>query len=310
MSYPIFFDSRNSLNLFELQDKFKLLKNLYIKKTLPKVLMLTGEKGSGKSTLVNHFLHSIFDENYNLKNNKIEINSIFLKEYKKGIFSNIIYIKGADFKSVKIEDIRNLKSKIFQSTILNKDRFIIFDDIDLFNHNSLNALLKTIEEPSKNTYFFLINNKARPLLETIKSRALEIKILLNESQRLKIIDKLTSFHELELILDPKTSIVSPGNFLKFNYLFKEYNISLNNDFCENISLLLNLYKKDKEILFINLIFFIVDHYFINLNNTNDFKNFQIYETKDYILNHINKFMLYNINQNALLNAISSKLKYE
>jgi len=85
---------------------------------------------------------------------------------------------------------------------------------------------------------------------------------------------------------------------------------LKNDFCENISLLLNLYKKDKEILFINLIFFIVDHYFINLNNTNDFKNFQIYETKDYILNHINKFMLYNINQNALLNAISTKLKYE
>ena len=310
MSYPIFFDSRNSLNLFELQDKFKLLKDLYIKKTLPKVLMLTGEKGSGKSTLVNHFLHSIFDENYNLKNNEIEENSIFLNEYKKDIFSNIIYIKGADFKSVKIEDIRNLKSKIFQSTILNKDRFIIFDDIDLFNHNSLNALLKTIEEPLKNTYFFLINNKAKPLLETIKSRALEIKIILNESQRLKIIDKLTSFHESELILDPKTSKVSPGNFLKFNYLFKEYNISLNNDFCENISLLLNLYRKDKEILFVNLIFFIVDYYFTNFKNSNDFKNNEIYETKNYILNNINKFMLYNINQNALLNAISTKLKYE
>ena len=310
MSYPIFFDSRNSLNLFELQDKFKLLKDLYIKKTLPKVLMLTGEKGSGKSTLVNHFLHSIFDENYNLKNNEIEENSIFLNEYKKDIFSNIIYIKGADFKSVKIEDIRNLKSKIFQSTILNKDRFIIFDDIDLFNHNSLNALLKTIEEPLKNTYFFLINNKAKPLLETIKSRALEIKIILNESQRLKIINKLASFHESELILDPKTSKVSPGNFLKFNYLFKEYNISLNNDFCENISLLLNLYRKDKEILFVNLIFFIVDYYFTNFKNSNDFKNNEIYETKNYILNNINKFMLYNINQNALLNAISTKLKYE
>jgi len=310
MNYPIFFDSRNSLNLFELQDKFKLLKDLYIKKTLPKVLMLTGEKGSGKSTLVNHLLYSIFDENYNLKNNEIEENSIFLNEYKKDIFSNIIYIKGADFKSVKIEDIRNLKSKIFQSTILNKDRFIIFDDIDLFNHNSLNALLKTIEEPSKNTYFFLINNKAKPLLETIKSRALEIKIILNESQRLKIIDKLTSFHESELILDPKTSKVSPGNFLKFNYLFKEYNISLNNDFCENISLLLNLYRKDKEILYVNLIFFIVDYYFTNFKNSNDFKNNETYETKNYILNNINKFMLYNINQNALLNAISTKLKYE
>ena len=30
--------------------------------------MLTGDKGSGKSTLINHFLFSIFDEkNYNKK---------------------------------------------------------------------------------------------------------------------------------------------------------------------------------------------------------------------------------------------------
>ena len=42
------------------------------------------------------------------------------------------------------------------------DRFIIFDDVELFNHNSLNALLKLIEEPTKKNYFLLINNKSRP----------------------------------------------------------------------------------------------------------------------------------------------------
>ena len=36
-----------------------------------------------------------------------------------------------------------------------------------------------------------------------------------------------------------------------------------NDFVENLSILLNLYKKNKDILFINLIFFIVDYYFKN-----------------------------------------------
>ena len=168
MNYPIFFDSKNSVKLFGLQDKFVLLTKLYKQKKLPKVLMLSGKKGSGKSTLINHFLISIFDNiNYDFKNYYISSSSNLLNQFKNGIFSNIIYIKGSDFKSVKIDDIRSLKSKIFQSTILNNSRFIIFDDVELFNNNSLNALLKLIEEPNKNDYFFLINNQTRPLLRQL-----------------------------------------------------------------------------------------------------------------------------------------------
>ena len=155
MNYPIYFDSKNSNNLFGLNKNFKFLSNLYLEKNLPKVLMFTGNKGVGKATLVNHFLHSIFDErNYNKNNLTFQQNTIFGSQLRNNFFQNIIYINGADFKSVKIEDIRNLKKKILQSTISSKERFIIFDDIELFNHNSLNALLKIIEEPSEKNYFF------------------------------------------------------------------------------------------------------------------------------------------------------------
>ena len=68
-------------------------------------------------------------------------------------------MNGADFSSVKIDDIRNLKLKIFQSTIINKDRFIILDDIELFNNNCVNALLKIIEEPRQGNYFFSLTIK-------------------------------------------------------------------------------------------------------------------------------------------------------
>ena len=202
MNHPVFFDSKNSLKLFSLEENFKFISQLYLKKNLPKVLMFTGSKGSGKSTLINHFLYSIFDiDNYDKKTFSILKNSIILKQFQKNMFSNIIYINGADYKSVKIEDIRNLKKQILQSTISKKDRFIIFDDIELFNQNSLNALLKIIEEPSQKNYFFLINNKEKPLIETIKSRALEVKIILREKQRLEIINKLVNLHKLDLILD-------------------------------------------------------------------------------------------------------------
>ena len=309
MNNPIFFDSKNSLSLFGLDKNFEFISKLYSNQNLPRVIMFSGNKGSGKATLINHFLYSIFDiENYDLENLNTSGNSIFLKQFQNNIFSNIIYISGADFKSMKIEDIRNLKKIILQSTISNKDRFIIFDDIELFNHNSLNALLKTIEEPSKKNYFFLINNKSKPLLETIKSRAIEIKIFLDESQRLEIIDKLVSYYKLDLVLNPKSSQLSPGNFVKYNHICKEHDILPTNDFVENLTLLINLYKKNKDILYINLAFFIGNCYFQYLKKNNLFKNDKIFEIKNYIFSSLNSFMLYNINQNTLINAINDKIK--
>ena len=309
MNNPIFFDSKNSLSLFGLDKNFEFISKLYSNQNLPRVIMFSGNKGSGKATLINHFLYSIFDiENYDLENLNTSGNSIFLKQFQNNIFSNIIYISGADFKSMKIEDIRNLKKIILQSTISNKDRFIIFDDIELFNHNSLNALLKTIEEPSKKNYFFLINNKSKPLLETIKSRSIEIKIFLDESQRLEIIDKLVSYYKLDLVLNPKSSHLSPGNFVKYNHICKEHDILPTNDFVENLTLLINLYKKNKDILYINLAFFIGNCYFQHLKKNNLFKNDKIFEIKNYIFSSLNSFMLYNINQNTLINAINDKIK--
>lgn len=311
MINPFFFEPKNSINLFGLQENFNFLSNLSVKKLLPKVIMITGQKGSGKSTLINHLLFSIFDkENYDKKQNILHDNSKFLKQFKDNSFSNIIYMNGLNFSSIKVDDIRNLKNVIFQSTILNKERFIVLDDIELFNQNSLNALLKIIEEPSKNTYFVLINNKTKPLLKTIKSRALEIKIILNEETRLKIIKKLIDYFKLDLVLDPKNSQLSPGNFIKFNHILKQHEISLTNNLSQNISFLLGLYKKNKDILFISLIFFIVDYHFSDLSKKNILKNDKIYEIRNYIFSNLNKFMQYNINQSALLNAINTKLIYE
>lgn len=308
MIFPIYFDSKNSLNLYGLIKNFNFLKELFKKKKLPKVLMLSGKKGSGKSTLVNHLMYNIYDnENYDEKACEYKKNTVFMNQFINNIYANIIYLSGSNFKNIRVEDIRILKAKILQTNISDKPRFIILDDVELFNNNSLNALLKIIEEPTKNNYFLLINNKTKPLLKTIKSRCLEIKIILNEKKRINIVESLIKNYQINLILNPTTSHLSPGNFLKFNYIFDENKISPDGDFLSNLKILLNLYKKHKEPVFINIILFLTDNYFNKLINNNSFTNNKIIEYKNFVFENINKFFLYNLNPNSLLNVIDNKI---
>ena len=80
MNINEFNDPKNSLVLFELSKKFDFLIRAYKSKKFPKVLMLSGQKGIGKFTLINHFLSYVYDQNnYDLKNHTIINQTIFYK---------------------------------------------------------------------------------------------------------------------------------------------------------------------------------------------------------------------------------------
>ena len=61
MTFPIYFDSKKSSFLFGLKEQFDFLKNLFLKNKLPNILMISGKKGVGKSTLINHLMFFVFD---------------------------------------------------------------------------------------------------------------------------------------------------------------------------------------------------------------------------------------------------------
>ena len=263
---------KKSLNLFELNNQLDFLIHLYSSSKFPKVLMLSGAKGYGKSTMVNHFLNFVYDkDSYDSKKNIINEDSYFYKQFLNNTFSNIIFLSGEDFKNLKVDKIRELKSILSKSTILDKERFIILDDVELFNTSSLNALLKIIEEPTHKNFFILINNKTRPLIETIKSRSLELKIILNEKKRLNIIASLIKLYELQDSFD-----------------YSSINLS------KNINL-------------INLIIFITEYFFYKQKQKKIINIDQVIDKKNFVLKNINKFVLYNLNQNSLISAINNKL---
>ena len=106
---------------------------------------------------------------------------------------------------------------------------------------------------------------------------------------------------------PKLSKLTPGNFLKYNYILYENKIKLNNNFSDNLFLLLNLYKKNKDTVFINLVFYLADFFFKELRDKNTIEIDKFYENKAYVLDNLNKFFKFNLSQNSLINAIKSKL---
>ena len=59
---------------------------------------------------------------------------------------------------IDINQIRELLSSLQKSSFNNKPKFILIDNTEFLNVNSINALLKVIEEPSINIHFILIKN--------------------------------------------------------------------------------------------------------------------------------------------------------
>ena len=53
---------RKNPYLYGYSNKFIFFKNLIQKKKLPQSIMITGDKGIGKETFVNHLLHFYFDK--------------------------------------------------------------------------------------------------------------------------------------------------------------------------------------------------------------------------------------------------------
>ena len=298
------FNPKKTTRLFGLENEFNFLKKMISSDKFPKTLMLTGNRGVGKSTMISHLMHYYFDKKtYNENENTFASESFFLNQFIENLFPNILYLNGSDYRNVRIDDIRKIINDLNKSPIKKDKRFIILDDIDSFNINSLNALLKIIEDPGKNNFFILINNKSNKLLNTIKSRSIEIKIMINNQDRLSISTSLLKYFNQDRIFDENLVSSTPGNFLKFNYIFNNSSLDINEKFLTNLSNILRIYKKEKNIFYKDMLLFFVEYNFQKLKSQGMFNNKKVIEKKLSILKNINDFFLYNLNQNTLLSNL-------
>ena len=159
--------------------EFDSILNQLLDNKLSNSLLLTGNKGIGKK----YFILQIIEEYINKKVVSSQTQH-HLSLLKNNSHPNIIIAeKEIDEKTKKlknfivIDQIRKINQFCSETSIIDDiPKFILIDCADDMNINASNALLKILEEPKLNTYFFLISHQPSSLLPTIKSRCLKINL--------------------------------------------------------------------------------------------------------------------------------------
>ena len=124
----------NQLSLYGHRSEFCSFIDLYKNKKLPNKILLSGEKGIGKSTLayhvINHILSFDEDHSYDEKNFRINPENKSFKLILNKSNPNFILIDiDEDKKSIDINQIRNLISTLNKSSFNKKPRLVLIDNI-------------------------------------------------------------------------------------------------------------------------------------------------------------------------------------
>ena len=148
-------------------------------------------KGIGKCTLTYHLINYILSQDeansYDLDNLKINSDNKSYKLIQNGTNPNFYLLDVLlDKKTIDINQIRVLINNLNKSSFNSKPRFVLIDNIEYLNLNSINALLKMLEEPNDNIIFILIHNNKK-IISTLLSRCLNFKISLPNKKLMKLI---------------------------------------------------------------------------------------------------------------------------
>ena len=222
----------NQKKLYGYNNEFTELVKLYKNKKLPSKIFLTGPKGIGKATIAYHLINYIFSskEEYQYDLSNLEINNLN-KSYKLLLNNthpnfHLVDIM-EDKKVIEISQIRQMINYSTKSTFNNKERIILIDNVENLNLNSLNSLLKIVEEPNENTLFILIFDSNKNILNTLKSRCLKFNLYLSFSQSVEITNKILNSNILDLISEDFLHYYNtPGDFINLINFANSLNLNL------------------------------------------------------------------------------------
>ena len=303
----------SNINLYGLESYFKECASLYDENRLPNKILFSGKKGLGKSTLAYHIINYVCSQNENNKydkiNNVIDVENKSFKLIQNSTHPNFYLIDIFEGKkTIDIEQIRKMITYVNKSNFNDNPRFVLIDNIENLNKNSINALLKIVEEPKKNLFFILIHNNETKILPTLISRCLIFKINLNFKEVVSVANKIVNKNIFEVLNENLINhYSSPGQIFRLINYANDKKIDLKNQSLDQILINLidnNNYKKNtyvKELLIDLIQFFFVNEYKISNNKDNFIKTYHDFMSKIY---STNKF---NLDEESLFLEFKTKL---
>jgi len=90
--------------------------------------------------------------------------------------------KKAEKQYISVEQIRNLRITLSQSSMQGNGHIVIIQNADLMTPSAQNALLKTLEEPKEGTIIILTTNSPEKVFDTLHSRCMDISLPIVERE--------------------------------------------------------------------------------------------------------------------------------
>ena len=144
----------------------RILKNQIISGRVGHAYLLTGIRGTGKTTIAKIFARAINCTD-NRGGNPCNACAVCREIEKPGVM-DIIEIDAASNRGV--DEIRDIREKVKSPPTLGAYKVYIIDEVHMLTREAFNALLKTLEEPPAHVVFILATTGPNKLPMTILSR--------------------------------------------------------------------------------------------------------------------------------------------
>jgi len=268
-------------------------------------ILLIGDIASGKTSLLNTIIREYYT-------------GYSSKEY----YENVLYIN-----SLKEQGINYYRTDVktfcqTSSSIKNKKKFVVLDDIDMINEQSQQVFRNCIDKFSHNVHFISSCNNIQKVIESLQSRFTIIKMKpLKRENLLNLINKIQNIENIDIDNDAKEFIINVSNntvktlinyMEKFKLIGEKITYNLANKLCSNISFLTfekyTIMIKNKNLHeAINLIYHIydkgysvmdiLDNYFLFVKTTNILNEEEKYKIIPHICKYITIF--HNIHEDEI-----------
>ncbi|MBT6121499.1 DNA polymerase III subunit gamma/tau [bacterium] len=182
MSDTIYYQKYRSRTFSEMVGQehiVKILSNAIQFDRLSHAYIFSGPRGTGKTSTARILAKSLNCEKGPSDNPCLECN--LCKKITAGQSVDVIEIDAAS--NTGVDNIRSLNEKVNYTPVECRTKLYIIDEAHMLSTGAFNALLKTLEEPPKNTVFILATTEPQKILATIHSRCQNLnfrKLTLNE----------------------------------------------------------------------------------------------------------------------------------